>query len=150
MGFFYQTHEQPWASKQKIGLNFGRHFSINEDGLLSIGSNFTYYQHKEWYFTKEGLRFPDQVDPRHGFVYPTDEPLKNIEFEHTVFTDNVGVWYRDSQYYAGVAIENLLVIGKPTSEYGIMPNFPLALNATFARHFRWGNTVLSPKLHYHY
>ncbi len=77
-------------------LNISRDFSIR------LGLQATYVQKKlAW----DLLHFGDQIDPRYGYIYPTQESRPN---ESRSFTDfSAGLLAYSSTVYGGVAVNHL-------------------------------------------
>jgi type IX secretion system PorP/SprF family membrane protein len=76
--------------------------SIARDFSVRLGLQATYVQkHLDWY----KLTFGDMIDPRFGFVYPTQEQPPN---ETTSFVDfSAGLLAYTSSFYGGIAVFHL-------------------------------------------
>lgn len=88
--------------KREILFGYAKSFKIHEGHFLSIGVQSSYYQK---HFDFDHLTFGDMIDPRRGFVYPTNEipyvDMANFDF-------HAGLIYQNEFFYTGFSTKHLL------------------------------------------
>jgi len=102
-----------------IILNYAYQIDINDDHTLRFGLSGGIQQASINFFK---LRFPDQIDDRDGFVFPTNEPgLGGGLSESNIRPDvNAGIAYYNPYAWLGVTINH---ITEPEQRF--YPNIPL-------------------------
>jgi type IX secretion system PorP/SprF family membrane protein len=86
----------------RISLGYAKQFTISENHHFSIGVQTAFFQKKlDW----GNLTFGDQIDPRRGFVYTTNQTnsggiSRGVDF-------NAGVLYYNNFLFGGVAVHHI-------------------------------------------
>jgi type IX secretion system PorP/SprF family membrane protein len=110
-------------------LNVTHNFSVR------FGLQATYVQKKlDW----DKLYFGDQIDPRYGFVYPTQEKPNDLSTSYSDFS--AGILAYSSSLYGGVAVFHLTEPDEAFIVAGTSP-LPRRITAHIGAMLPLGNTV---------
>ena len=89
-------------SKTSISGMYAYQLNINRKFSMRFGLQASYVQEKlDW----DKLTFGDEIDPRYGFVYPTQEVQPQLSRSFPDFS--AGVLAYSSKVYGGVAVNHL-------------------------------------------
>jgi type IX secretion system PorP/SprF family membrane protein len=85
-----------------IGMMYSYQLNINREFSIRTALQGTYVQKT---VDRDKLTFGDQIDPRYGFIYPTNEFINNTKINFWDFS--AGILAYSSQFYGGVAVNHM-------------------------------------------
>ncbi|RMG65004.1 MAG: type IX secretion system membrane protein PorP/SprF [Bacteroidetes bacterium] len=102
-------------TKLNINLNYAYQLEIIDDNFLRFGLSAGIQQASIDFYK---LRFPDQIDPRGGFVRPTNEPFGT--FSQAVIRPDVGagIAYFNEFAWVGVTVNHITQPLETFSDFG--------------------------------
>jgi len=112
-----QAGDEKWTT-DAISVFYAYEIKLGLGSYLRFGINPSFFKRT---IDFSGLRFGDQIDPKTGFVYPTQEKLPGNGVYSSGLTPNFGsgALYYNSHIYAGVAVYNIF---QPSQSFFGNPN----------------------------
>ncbi|MDX1905831.1 MAG: type IX secretion system membrane protein PorP/SprF [Bacteroidia bacterium] len=103
VNFNYDRAGEGDLTKLNVTLNYAYQIEINDDHTIRFGINGGFQQASLDFYK---LRFPDQIDPRDGFVNPTQEPgtLARVVYRADV---GAGAAYFNEYAWIGATVNHI-------------------------------------------
>ncbi len=102
IGFVYNHTRNPFDKKTEFILSYSATFRIRKINQIRIGLSTSYVQTStDW----NNLTFPDQIDPRYGFIYNTNEMVASNTRGFPDFSG--GAWFSRKHLFLGFSSMHL-------------------------------------------
>jgi len=129
--------------KRELVLGYGKRFSINEKHHLSLGGQIGFFAKSiDW----NKLTFGNQIDPRRGFVYQSND----ISNGGSVFKFdfNVGLLYFTKFFFLGTSVKHLMQPNE--SLIGGVSRLPMLYSVQIGGKIRLKDLELLPNISAYY
>ena len=99
LGFVYNHNRTLYEKRTDFLLSYSYTIKIKKSTQIRIGHSVSYNSSR---LDGSNMTFPDQVDPRYGFVYNTNEVFGRVSRGYPDF--NHGLWFAHRHLYLGFSV----------------------------------------------